>query len=154
MHALIPCPPLHPTTRPHPGPPCPCPCPSAAVYAVLWISGGHLNPAVSLAALGSGHIDMMRGLLYIAAQVVGALFGAMLAAGITPGERFGRESEGACFEPQGLTGPQLWAWETISTFFFVAGACRRVRNTWHPACVHPSTRQCSYLSLPWFVVWQ
>jgi glycerol uptake facilitator-like aquaporin len=49
------------------------------VYAVKHISGGHLNPAVSLAAAGTGFIDWTRGLLYILAQARG-LEGAWLAA--------------------------------------------------------------------------
>jgi aquaporin Z len=39
------------------------------VYAIKHVSGGHLNPAVSLAAAITGHIDWTRGLLYLLAQV-------------------------------------------------------------------------------------
>lgn len=42
---------------------------SAIMYATKYLSGGHLNPAVSLAALLSGHIDYIRGFMYIGAQV-------------------------------------------------------------------------------------
>lgn len=92
---------------------------AAILFGVQWISGGHLNPAVSLAALGSGHIDMMRGATYIAAQLLGGVAGALLQAFMTPGEHFGRYSASACFAPVGLTGPQLWMWETLLTAFFI-----------------------------------
>lgn len=61
-----------PTTPHHPTP--------HAVYAVKPLSGGHLNPAVSLASAVSGHIDWARGLMYTAAQVLGAIMGALLQA--------------------------------------------------------------------------
>lgn len=40
-----------------------------AVYAIKHVSGGHVNPVVSLATAASGHIDWTRGVLYIAMQV-------------------------------------------------------------------------------------
>lgn len=44
--------------------------PFYAVFATKHISGGHLNPAVSLAGAASGHIDWTRGVTYAIAQVV------------------------------------------------------------------------------------
>lgn len=41
----------------------------AAVYFVGPLSGGHLNPLVSLAGAATGHIDLVRGLCYAVAQV-------------------------------------------------------------------------------------
>lgn len=50
--------------------PCPPPpTPAFAVYLTFHVSGGHINPVVSLAAAGTGHIDIARGLTYAAAQV-------------------------------------------------------------------------------------
>ena len=48
----------------------------AMIYAFGHISGGHFNPAVTLAVFIRGRIDMFTSLAYVAAQFVGALFGA------------------------------------------------------------------------------
>jgi glycerol uptake facilitator-like aquaporin len=42
---------------------------ASLIYVTKYVSGGHLNPAVSLAATLSGHIDVVRGFSYIAVQV-------------------------------------------------------------------------------------
>jgi glycerol uptake facilitator protein len=49
-----------------------------SVYSVGWISGGHLNPAVTLglAAIGQFQWDLVPG--YIAAQMVGAILGSVV----------------------------------------------------------------------------
>ena len=46
------------------------------VYATANVSGGHLNPAVTLATIISGHMRWRRGLLYMAAQFLGGVVGA------------------------------------------------------------------------------
>jgi glycerol uptake facilitator protein len=50
----------------------------AAVYSVGHISGCHINPAVTIALLATRKIDAMTAAWYIAAQVVGAIVGALL----------------------------------------------------------------------------
>ncbi len=35
---------------------------------------------------------------------------------------FGQHSESCFAPPSHVTGPQLWGWEFLLTFFFVAGA--------------------------------
>ena len=35
------------------------------------VSGGHLNPAVSLGAIFAGRMSVVRGLLYVPAQIIG-----------------------------------------------------------------------------------
>lgn len=48
------------------------------VAATAKISGGHINPAVSFAAVITGRMKLAPGLLYIAAQLIGAAIGALL----------------------------------------------------------------------------
>ena len=45
----------------------------AAIQAVGYVSGGHFNPAVTLAALLDRRIDGMNALGYVVAQVIGAI---------------------------------------------------------------------------------
>ena len=52
------------------------------VSATAKISGGHLNPAVTFAAVISGRQKLSTGILYITAQILGAVFGALLLKGI------------------------------------------------------------------------
>jgi MIP family channel proteins len=42
------------------------------------ISGGHLNPAVTFAMMITNRISAVKGLMYIAAQLVGGILGALL----------------------------------------------------------------------------
>jgi aquaporin Z len=45
----------------------------AAIQVSGYVSGGHFNPAVTIAALLDGRIDVMNAVGYIVAQVVGAI---------------------------------------------------------------------------------
>jgi glycerol uptake facilitator-like aquaporin len=69
-----------------------------AIIAVLGpVSGAHLNPAVTLAAVLLGHLPRSRAAAYVAAQLVGAAVGTMLAnltAGLEPITVAGRAREG------------------------------------------------------------
>ena len=48
------------------------------------LSGGHVNPAVTLAMMFSRHIGVFRGALYIVAQAVGAVVGSLLVKWVVP----------------------------------------------------------------------
>ena len=56
-------------------------CMCRTVYATAHISGGHVNPAVTWATCLTGHLDWARGGLYMAAQLLGAIFGALVEVG-------------------------------------------------------------------------
>ncbi|WP_030671586.1 MIP/aquaporin family protein [Streptomyces rimosus] len=51
----------------------------AGAYTAAPLSGGHLNPAVTLGSAVAGGTDWSKVPLYMAAQMVGALLGAVLA---------------------------------------------------------------------------
>ncbi len=51
----------------------------AMVYAGSHISGGHYNPAVTLAVLMRGKVDRSDAIYYIVVQVLGGLVAAMMA---------------------------------------------------------------------------
>lgn len=48
------------------------------------LSGGHVNPAVTLAMMFSRHIGVFRGVLYVVAQAVGAVVGSLLVKWVVP----------------------------------------------------------------------
>ncbi len=54
------------------------------VSATANISGGHINPAVTVSALITGQISLVKGIMYIIAQLVGAVGGAYLIAVVIP----------------------------------------------------------------------
>lgn len=57
---------------------------SLLVFATAHISGGHLNPAVTFAAMLTNRISAARGLMFIVAQVVGAVVGVLLLLATIP----------------------------------------------------------------------
>ncbi len=48
------------------------------VAAIARISGGHINPAVTFGAVITGRMKLSTGILYVAAQLAGAVIGALL----------------------------------------------------------------------------
>ena len=50
----------------------------SAVYITANISGGHLNPAVTVATVCTGHISLLKAGAYIAAQIVGAILAHLI----------------------------------------------------------------------------
>ncbi|KAK9831439.1 hypothetical protein WJX81_004683 [Elliptochloris bilobata] len=93
-----------------------------AIYATANVSGGHLNPAVTFATCLTGHLSWPRGGLYCAAQLLGAIFGALVAAGLLPSAAVGGGIGPGCFtHTKGIqisTGQLFW-WEAIMTFTLV-----------------------------------
>ena len=51
------------------------------VYSIAHISGGHLNPAVTLAFVVLRQMDIVTGIMYVLSQCMGALLGASLVWG-------------------------------------------------------------------------
>ena len=57
---------------------------SLLVFATAHISGGHINPAVTFAAMLTKKISAAKGLMFVVAQLVGAASGALLLLGTIP----------------------------------------------------------------------
>ncbi len=55
-----------------------------AVTATLAISGGHINPAITIGLWSVGRIDARKAGLYVVAQLVGAALAAMLLKALLP----------------------------------------------------------------------
>ncbi|KAK9849026.1 hypothetical protein WJX84_004736 [Apatococcus fuscideae] len=93
------------------------------VYATANVSGGHLNPAVTLATCLTGHTSWSKGGLYCLAQLLGAIFGALIETGLLPTAVVGGGTGPGCFtHTKGvpITTSQLFWWEAIMTFTLVS----------------------------------
>ena len=55
------------------------------VYSTANLSGGHINPVVTFAAAVTGKISVTKAAMYIAAQIGGAVIGALLLQSALPG---------------------------------------------------------------------
>ena len=91
---------------------------AALVYAAAPVSGGHLNPAVSIAFALRRKITLSRALLYILAQLAGAMFGALLAKGVNPGA-FDAVGGGANSLAPGYNWLHGWLLELVTTFILI-----------------------------------
>ena len=74
------------------------------VAATARISGGHINPAVTFSAVLTRKISVTRGGMYIIAQVVGAILGALLLKAVIPDSLEGGLGTHAIMPDIGVTG--------------------------------------------------
>jgi len=86
------------------------------IYCCASVSGGHLNPAVSLSIMITGHLPWIQGVLYIVAQIAGMIGGAALTRALKPDSLV----DPGCFFINGISHVQLWAWELIMTLLLVS----------------------------------
>jgi glycerol uptake facilitator protein len=95
-----------------------------AAVTVSYSSGAALNPAVSIAQLILGNIDFVAFLVYLAAQMIGAVIGAVLVW-LVYKNHFDEEPDPAAKLGVFSTGPAIrnYGWnlvtEIIATFAFV-----------------------------------
>ncbi|KAK9840175.1 hypothetical protein WJX74_004807 [Apatococcus lobatus] len=93
-----------------------------AIYCSANLSGGHITPSVTIGTMVTGHIPVLKGLLYMFAQLTGSCFGILLIAGLVPGSYIGMGNHGTgCFTPQmGVTKGMLFGWEFFLSFILVS----------------------------------
>jgi glycerol uptake facilitator-like aquaporin len=95
------------------------------IYTAANISGGHLNPAVTMSTLLCGFYPLLHSVLYMALQVVGSIFGSLFAAALIPGVSVSMGAGGpGCFTPAdmpaGMKTSQVFGWEVIMTFMLIS----------------------------------
>ena len=83
------------------------------------ISGGHLNPAVTVAMILTGRIDAPKGLGYIVAQVLGAVVAALIVSVSFPAEAVKASNLGTPLLASGIGVGVGILLEAIATFFLV-----------------------------------
>ena len=87
------------------------------VWCICNVSGGHINPAVTMGMLVTRKISVVRALLYVVVQCVGATIGAALLMAVTP-EKV-RASLGGTGVTPGVGIPQAFGIEVLITFVLV-----------------------------------
>ena len=83
------------------------------------ISGGHLNPAVTVAMIVTGRIDPGKGLAYIVAQVLGAILAALILNFAMPAEAVTAAKLGTPLLAPTISIGAGIVLEAITTFFLV-----------------------------------
>jgi aquaporin-4 len=87
------------------------------VWGIAHVSGGHINPAVTLAALVTRRVSIVRAIMYIVSQLIGAIVGAAILFGLTPAKaRGGLGVNGMMME---VTEAQGFGVEVMITFVLV-----------------------------------
>ncbi|WAR21870.1 AQP1-like protein, partial [Mya arenaria] len=81
------------------------------------VSGGHMNPAVSLAMAVAMEISPARAFLYTAAQCCGGVLGSLLLKGVTPGDL--NDNLGLTTVNPDINVGQAVACELVFTFILV-----------------------------------
>lgn len=83
------------------------------------ISGGHLNLAVTISMMATGRIDLMRGLMYIVSQCLGAIVAAFLLTVAMPADLVTAAKLGTPLLAPNMTVAGGIILEAITTFFLV-----------------------------------
>ena len=89
------------------------------VSVIGHISGGHINPAVTIALWSAGKIATARGAVYIVAQLLGAVVGALLLRYAVGAELFDAGGGGTPALGLGVAVGRGIVIEAILTFFLV-----------------------------------
>lgn len=89
------------------------------VHCIRNVSGGHVNPSVSLAALVTRKISVGRALLYLTAQFLGSVLGAAILFGVTPSGFRGKL--GCTVLADDMSPEQGFGVELFTTFLLVFG---------------------------------
>ncbi|GBF97262.1 hypothetical protein Rsub_09953 [Raphidocelis subcapitata] len=127
------------------------------IYMAANISGGHLNPAVTMSTLLCGFYPVLHAVLYIALQILGGIFGSLLAAGLMPGTKTGMGAKGpGCFNggAAGLNNSQLFGWECIMTFTLISavyacGIAKPGHGSFTPLVVGLTLTACAGTGAKW-----
>lgn len=101
------------------------------VTALGHLSGGHFNPAVTIATMFTKKIGMELGLLYIIFQLLGSIFGAFLLVAAFPENLYRSVALGTPAVAAAISVPNAVVIEAILTFFLVFvifGAAIDARN--------------------------
>ena len=89
------------------------------VSATMHISGGAVNPAVTIGLWVAGKLSSMKAVVYVVAEVAGGMAGALLLRGLVPGESWKPANLGAPALTPGVGTGKGVLIEAVLTFFLV-----------------------------------
>ncbi|XP_004231447.1 uncharacterized protein [Solanum lycopersicum] len=90
------------------------------ILAVFPVSGGHISPVITFSSALVGLISMSRAIIYIVAQCVGAILGALALKAVLSSTIEQRFSLGGCtvtVVTPGLNGPEIVGLEIAQAFW-------------------------------------
>lgn len=127
-------------------------CFGLSVATVVWIighvSGGHINPAVTIAFFVTRRISLARAIFYLLSQCGGAIIGAAILYGLTPVSHRNKGSLGLTMVNSALSGAQAFGVEFFITMILVLtvfASCdkrRRDLNGSFPLSIGLSVTMC------------
>uniref|UniRef100_T1JBJ7 Aquaporin n=1 Tax=Strigamia maritima TaxID=126957 RepID=T1JBJ7_STRMM len=123
------------------------------VQCICHISGGHINPAVSIGLLVARKISVLRCVLYIVCQCGGAIIGALLLKAFTPAAL--RKSLGATMVNAKISSVEAFGVEFLITFvlvFTVFAVCDPLRKDVKgsaPLAIGLSVATCHLFAIPY-----
>ncbi|CAH0727236.1 unnamed protein product, partial [Brenthis ino] len=91
---------------------------ASVIQIIGQVSGGHINPAVTIGVLTCGCMKIMKAILYITAQILGSILGSLVAYAIV--DSSSRNALGATIPYSELRAYQILILEFITTFILVA----------------------------------
>ncbi|KAM9425884.1 aquaporin-8-like [Pholidichthys leucotaenia] len=103
------------------------------------ISGGHLNPAVSLSVYLCGGMELLMLVPYVIAQMAGGMIGAFLTKGVFPSDKYTASLGGAFDVGSSYLGIVIVA-EMVLTFILTMVVCmlavnKKTRTESAPFCI-------------------
>ena len=93
---------------------------SVMITATMSISGGHLNPAVTIGLLTARRITVQTALVYIVAQLIGAVLAALALKMLLPSQVVRGALSGVPTIASTMTAGKAIALEAMLTFFLVS----------------------------------
>ncbi|MES2124250.1 MAG: aquaporin [Gemmatimonadota bacterium] len=99
---------------------------SIAITATMAISGGHLNPAVTVGLWSTRRLPAADAFVYVMAQLAGALLAAFTARALFPAGVAKFVLWGTPTIYAGITPTMAVAWEALLTFFLVSAVMATV----------------------------
>ena len=89
------------------------------VSATMNVSGGHINPAVTIGFLVARRITPVLAAVHVAAQLVGGVLGALALKWLMPSDLFNAMRGGGQSVALDITMSQAIGLEVIATFFLI-----------------------------------
>lgn len=125
------------------------------IYTAANISGGHLNPAVTMSVLLCGFYPVTHAVLYIILQIAGGMMGSLLAAGLLPATPVAAGKGPGCFIPNPLLSKrQVFGWELAMTFTLISavyacGVAKPGHGSFTPLVVGLTLTACAGTGAKW-----